>query len=215
MLWVLGGWGRGGAGGARDFGGLQSPDWGGEWGSPHPSLNPPHPHRGGCRGGCWGSGGAGRGVGMGVPFSSCPDHAPARRSRLESRLSTDISSIVHLLQRQVLVPPAYSTVASPHQPPPGPLPSTLPITPIRPLAEVRDARGDTWSGGCSTVTQALWVGVTPEPPRLGVFLLWGVSLCVPVHRGLGSPLSPPGLGYAPPMPPHCWWRAQGRGRGAP
>uniref|UniRef100_A0A8C3TMW0 Voltage-gated inwardly rectifying potassium channel KCNH2 n=1 Tax=Catharus ustulatus TaxID=91951 RepID=A0A8C3TMW0_CATUS len=58
-------------------------------------------------------------------------------NRLESRLSSDISSIVHLLQRQVLVPPAYSAVTSPHQPPPGPLPPTLPITPIRPLAQVR------------------------------------------------------------------------------
>ncbi|NXM32705.1 KCNH2 protein, partial [Oxyruncus cristatus] len=59
-------------------------------------------------------------------------------NRLESRLSTDISSIVHLLQRQVLVPPAYSTVTSPHQPPPGPLQAPLPITPLRPLAQVRD-----------------------------------------------------------------------------
>ncbi|NXC24141.1 KCNH2 protein, partial [Campylorhamphus procurvoides] len=61
-------------------------------------------------------------------------------NRLESRLSTDISSIVHLLQRQVLVPPAYSTVASPHQPPSGPLQPPLPITPLRPLAQVRDPR---------------------------------------------------------------------------
>ncbi|NWR38576.1 KCNH2 protein, partial [Tachuris rubrigastra] len=59
-------------------------------------------------------------------------------NRLESRLSTDISSIVHLLQRQVLVPPAYSTVTSPHQPPPGPLQPPLPITPLRPLTQVRD-----------------------------------------------------------------------------
>ncbi|XP_068002234.1 potassium voltage-gated channel subfamily H member 2 isoform X1 [Melanerpes formicivorus] len=60
-------------------------------------------------------------------------------NRLETRMATDISSIMQLLQRQpTLVPPAYSTVSSPHQPhgPPCPLQPILPITPIQPLAQV-------------------------------------------------------------------------------
>uniref|UniRef100_A0A8V5G4B3 Voltage-gated inwardly rectifying potassium channel KCNH2 n=1 Tax=Melopsittacus undulatus TaxID=13146 RepID=A0A8V5G4B3_MELUD len=50
-------------------------------------------------------------------------------NRLETRMAADISSIMQLLQRQaVLVPPAYSTVSSPHQHPgpPSPVPSRLP-----------------------------------------------------------------------------------------
>ncbi|XP_027765420.1 LOW QUALITY PROTEIN: potassium voltage-gated channel subfamily H member 2-like [Empidonax traillii] len=82
-------------------------------------------------------------------------------NRLESRLSTDISSIVHLLQRQVLVPPAYSTVTSPHQPPPGPLQPPLPITPLRPLAQVRDPGvGGTCFGDHPTVTASVGWGHT-------------------------------------------------------
>ncbi|XP_048151452.1 potassium voltage-gated channel subfamily H member 2 isoform X1 [Corvus hawaiiensis] len=104
-------------------------------------------------------------------------------NRLESRLSTDISSIVHLLQRQVLVPPAYSTVASPHQPPPGPLPSTLPITPIRPLAEVpRPPRA-------------------PDPPDVVLLL----EPPPPRRRSLPGALPPP-AGTPPGTPPlqrHC------------
>ncbi|XP_030348773.1 potassium voltage-gated channel subfamily H member 2 isoform X2 [Strigops habroptila] len=60
-------------------------------------------------------------------------------NRLETRMAADISSIMQLLQRQAaLVPPAYSTVSSPHQPPgpPCPLQPVLPITPIQPLAQV-------------------------------------------------------------------------------
>ncbi|CAM9205325.1 unnamed protein product [Bubo scandiacus] len=60
-------------------------------------------------------------------------------NRLETRMAADISSIMQLLQRQaVLVPPAYSTVSSPHQPPgpPCPLQPILPITPIQPLSQV-------------------------------------------------------------------------------
>ncbi|XP_019326665.1 PREDICTED: LOW QUALITY PROTEIN: potassium voltage-gated channel subfamily H member 2-like, partial [Aptenodytes forsteri] len=44
-------------------------------------------------------------------------------NRLETRMAADISSIMQLLQRQAaLVPPAYSTVSSPHQPPGPPCP---------------------------------------------------------------------------------------------
>ncbi|XP_072711055.1 voltage-gated inwardly rectifying potassium channel KCNH2 isoform X1 [Ciconia boyciana] len=60
-------------------------------------------------------------------------------NRLETRMAADISSIMQLLQRQAtLVPPAYSTVSSPHQPPgpPCPLQPVLPITPIQPLSQV-------------------------------------------------------------------------------
>uniref|UniRef100_A0A8C3LYI3 Potassium voltage-gated channel subfamily H member 2 n=1 Tax=Chrysolophus pictus TaxID=9089 RepID=A0A8C3LYI3_CHRPC len=61
-------------------------------------------------------------------------------NRLETRMAADISSIMQLLQRQAaLVPPAYSTVSSPHQPPgppPCPLQPILPITPIQPLSQV-------------------------------------------------------------------------------
>ncbi|NWI68193.1 KCNH2 protein, partial [Todus mexicanus] len=64
-------------------------------------------------------------------------------NRLETRMASDISSIMQLLQRQAsLVPPAYSTVSSPHQPhgPPGPLAPILPITPIQPLSQVSTKR---------------------------------------------------------------------------
>ncbi|KAM3681236.1 LOW QUALITY PROTEIN: voltage-gated inwardly rectifying potassium channel KCNH2 [Ammospiza maritima maritima] len=104
-------------------------------------------------------------------------------NRLESRLSSDISSIVHLLQRQVLVPPAYSAVTSPHQPPPGPLPPTLPITPIRPLAQVpRPPRA-------------------PEPPDVVLLL----EPPPPRRRSLPGALPPP-AGTPPGTPPlqrHC------------
>lgn len=58
-------------------------------------------------------------------------------------MAADISSIMQLLQRQAaLVPPAYSTVSSPHQTPipPCPLQPILPITPIQPLSQVSTAR---------------------------------------------------------------------------
>ncbi|NXH23258.1 KCNH2 protein, partial [Bucco capensis] len=60
-------------------------------------------------------------------------------NRLETRMAADISSIMQLLQRQpTLVPPAYSTVSSPHQPhgPPCPLQPILPITPIQSFSQV-------------------------------------------------------------------------------
>uniref|UniRef100_A0A8C3MW19 Voltage-gated inwardly rectifying potassium channel KCNH2 n=1 Tax=Geospiza parvula TaxID=87175 RepID=A0A8C3MW19_GEOPR len=136
-------------------------------------LSPPSHLRegwawGGCRG-SWGrwegwAGGAGGPGGDGKDGLGVSRLMPRLPRRLESRLSSDISSIVHLLQRQVLVPPAYSAVTSPHQPPPGPLPPTLPITPIRPLAQVSDRGRLAWGG---------------SPVRL-----WG----------LGSPRSPPGRG---------------------
>ncbi|NXB84847.1 KCNH2 protein, partial [Vidua chalybeata] len=131
-------------------------------------------------------------------------------NRLESRLSTDISSIVHLLQRQVPVPPAYSAVTSPHQPPPGPLPPALPVTPIRPLAQVRDP-GRLGVFHC----RALWVGVTPEPPRAGGVPGSGgtPSSCCPSWAGPPPPRRrslpgalPPPAGTPPGTPPlqrHC------------
>ncbi|XP_076014501.1 voltage-gated inwardly rectifying potassium channel KCNH2 [Genypterus blacodes] len=61
-------------------------------------------------------------------------------NRLESRMSTDISAIMQLLQRQMaLVPPAYSTVSSPPQaspypgPSPGPGPEGTLVEPVTPL----------------------------------------------------------------------------------
>uniref|UniRef100_A0A3B4CWQ7 Voltage-gated inwardly rectifying potassium channel KCNH2 n=1 Tax=Pygocentrus nattereri TaxID=42514 RepID=A0A3B4CWQ7_PYGNA len=59
-------------------------------------------------------------------------------NRLETRMSTDISAIMQLLQRQMsLVPPAYSTVSSPPQVSPYPGPSPGPgerlIQPVTPL----------------------------------------------------------------------------------
>lgn len=91
-------------------------------------------------------------------------------------MAADISSIMQLLQRQAaLVPPAYSTVSSPHQTPvpPCPLQPILPITPIQPLSQVSTARAtdpQVWgrSSAPSPLPPALLqVGVTPEPPRLG------------------------------------------------
>uniref|UniRef100_A0A663DND5 Voltage-gated inwardly rectifying potassium channel KCNH2 n=1 Tax=Aquila chrysaetos chrysaetos TaxID=223781 RepID=A0A663DND5_AQUCH len=121
--------------------------------------------------------------------SCCPAarsalHTPRRVSvhRLETRMAADISSIMQLLQRQAtLVPPAYSTVSSPHQPPgpPCPLQPVLPITPIQPLSQVSPAR--------SPDPQ---VGGSPSPvPHCPVFQ---------PHCGLGSLLSPPQPAAAPP-----------------
>ncbi|KAI1902142.1 hypothetical protein AGOR_G00041660 [Albula goreensis] len=75
-------------------------------------------------------------------------------NRLETRMSTDISAIMQLLQRQmVLVPPAYSTVSSPPQPSPSPSPYpgpgerlVQPVTPLEPetlasLSQILDSRG--------------------------------------------------------------------------
>lgn len=98
-------------------------------------------------------------------------------------MAADISSIMQLLQRQAaLVPPAYSTVSSPHQPPgppPCPLQPVLPITPIQPLSQVSTRR-------------------TPNPPKCGAgpgCLPAGSHYCVfQLHRELGALLSPPRLG---------------------
>ncbi|KAI1889003.1 hypothetical protein AGOR_G00174580 [Albula goreensis] len=55
-------------------------------------------------------------------------------NRLETRMSTDISAIMQLLQRQmVLVPPAYSTVSSPPQTSPYPGPVDKLVQPVTPL----------------------------------------------------------------------------------
>ncbi|XP_056339550.1 LOW QUALITY PROTEIN: potassium voltage-gated channel subfamily H member 2 [Oenanthe melanoleuca] len=104
-------------------------------------------------------------------------------NRLESRLSSDVSSIVQLLQRQALVPPAYSAVTSPHQPRPAPLPPALPATPERPPARV------------------------PRPPRApappDVVLL--LEPPPPRRRSLPGALPPP-AGTPPGTPPlqrHC------------
>ncbi|XP_023660446.2 voltage-gated inwardly rectifying potassium channel KCNH2 isoform X1 [Paramormyrops kingsleyae] len=84
------------------------------------------------------------------PTSATPTHGMARwqRSqvenrlellqkqlhRLEIRMSTDISTIMQLLQRQmVLVPPAYSTVTSPPQPSPCSGPGERLVQPVPPL----------------------------------------------------------------------------------
>lgn len=100
-------------------------------------------------------------------------------------MAADISSIMQLLQRQAaLVPPAYSTVSSPHQPPgppPCPLQPVLPITPIQPLSQVS----------------------TPQPPKLWG-RPWGPAGRVPLvhlqpHRELGALLSPPPSLGQPPL----------------
>nr|XP_020475083.1 potassium voltage-gated channel subfamily H member 2-like isoform X2 [Monopterus albus] len=61
-------------------------------------------------------------------------------NRLESRMSTDIGTIMQLLQRRMtLNPPSYSTVSSPHQAPPYPDPGPGPgsgerlVQPVTPL----------------------------------------------------------------------------------
>lgn len=49
-------------------------------------------------------------------------------------MSTDISAIMQLLQRQMaLVPPAYSTVSSPPHPSPYPEPGERLVQPVTPL----------------------------------------------------------------------------------
>ncbi|XP_077639504.1 voltage-gated inwardly rectifying potassium channel KCNH2 [Lonchura striata] len=102
-------------------------------------------------------------------------------NRLESRLSADISSIVHLLQRQGPVPPAYSAVTSPHRPPPGPLPPALPGTPIRPLAQV--------------------VPRPPDPPDVVLLLEPPPPRRRSLPGALPSPAgTPPGT---PPLQRHC------------
>uniref|UniRef100_A0A8C5J1I8 KCNH2 protein n=1 Tax=Junco hyemalis TaxID=40217 RepID=A0A8C5J1I8_JUNHY len=154
----------------------------------------------------WGS--REQGTGWSGALRSHPAAAPPSR-RLESRLSSDISSIVHLLQRQVLVPPAYSAVTSPHQPPPGPLPPTLPITPIRPLAQVRDW-GHTWAGGAPLSRSGGW-GL-PRAPGLGV-----PPSCVPLPRVvpvLGGGSAPESRAPRAPRTPRTWcccWSRPRRG----
>ncbi|KAG7488697.1 hypothetical protein MATL_G00036460 [Megalops atlanticus] len=55
-------------------------------------------------------------------------------NRLETRMSTDISAIMQLLQRQMaLVPPAYSMVSPPPQPSPYPGPGDRLVQPVTPL----------------------------------------------------------------------------------
>ncbi|XP_064187341.1 potassium voltage-gated channel subfamily H member 2 isoform X1 [Anguilla rostrata] len=55
-------------------------------------------------------------------------------SRLETRMSADISAIMQLLQRQMaLVPPAYSTVSSPPHPSPYPEAGERLVPPVTPL----------------------------------------------------------------------------------
>lgn len=104
-------------------------------------------------------------------------------------MAADISSIMQLLQRQAaLVPPAYSTVSSPHQPPgpPCPLQPVLPITPIQPLSQVSPARSP---------DHQVWGSPSPMP-HCPVFQ---------PHCGLGALLSLPRFGVAqlPILQPHC------------
>uniref|UniRef100_A0A8B9DWD6 Potassium voltage-gated channel subfamily H member 2 n=1 Tax=Anser cygnoides TaxID=8845 RepID=A0A8B9DWD6_ANSCY len=106
-------------------------------------------------------------------------------NRLETRMAADISSIMQLLQRQAaLVPPAYSTVSSPHQPPgppPCPLQPVLPITPIQPLSQVPSF----------PVPPELRRGpAPPEPPPPDVVLLLEPA-AAPRRRSLPGQLPPP------------------------
>ncbi|XP_040448126.1 LOW QUALITY PROTEIN: potassium voltage-gated channel subfamily H member 2 [Falco naumanni] len=118
-------------------------------------------------------------------------------NRLETRMATDISSIVQLLQRQAaLVPPAYSTVSSPHQPPgpPCPLQPVLPITPIQPLSQV------------PSYPVPLELPRTPDPhdeppPPPDVVLLVEPAGAAPRRRSLPGQL-PPAPG-AQPLHRHC------------
>ncbi|NXN12165.1 KCNH2 protein, partial [Indicator maculatus] len=112
-------------------------------------------------------------------------------NRLETRMATDISSIMQLLQRQpTLVPPAYSTVSSPHHPhgPPCPLQPILPITPIQPLAQV-DPRAE----------PPTLLPLPPVPPD--VVLLVGPAGTTPRRLSLPGQL-PPAPGTQP-LQRHC------------
>uniref|UniRef100_A0A8C3CLY3 Potassium voltage-gated channel subfamily H member 2 n=1 Tax=Cairina moschata TaxID=8855 RepID=A0A8C3CLY3_CAIMO len=116
-------------------------------------------------------------------------------NRLETRMAADISSIMQLLQRQAaLVPPAYSTVSSPHQPPgppPCPLQPVLPITPIQPLSQVPSF----------PVPLELRRGpAPPEPPPPDVVLLLEPA-AAPRRRSLPGQLPPPP--GAQPLHRHC------------
>ncbi|XP_066847151.1 potassium voltage-gated channel subfamily H member 2 isoform X3 [Anser cygnoides] len=116
-------------------------------------------------------------------------------NRLETRMAADISSIMQLLQRQAaLVPPAYSTVSSPHQPPgppPCPLQPVLPITPIQPLSQVPSF----------PVPPELRRGpAPPEPPPPDVVLLLEPA-AAPRRRSLPGQLPPPP--GAQPLHRHC------------
>lgn len=123
-------------------------------------------------------------------------------------MAADISSIMQLLQRQAaLVPPAYSTVSSPHQPPgppPCPLQPVLPITPIQPLSQVSTPQppqsvgqtlGSCRQGPLSAPSAPQGAGGTAEPPPV-----WGSPLSpllqppVLPHGELGGVTSPPPLG---------------------
>ncbi|KAM9200389.1 voltage-gated inwardly rectifying potassium channel KCNH2 isoform 2-T2 [Mergus octosetaceus] len=116
-------------------------------------------------------------------------------NRLETRMAADISSIMQLLQRQAaLVPPAYSTVSSPHQPPGPPtcpLQPVLPITPIQPLSQVPSF----------PVPLELRRGpAPPEPPPPDVVLLLEPA-AAPRRRSLPGQLPPPP--GAQPLHRHC------------
>lgn len=119
--------------------------------------------------------------------------------RLETRMAADISSIMQLLQRQAaLVPPAYSTVSSPHQPPgppPCPLQPILPITPIQPLSQVSTPK--MWGNPAAPFPvphfPALWQASTAaETPRFGAAPLFCPTF--QPHTLLESLLCPPGVG---------------------
>ncbi|NXX19272.1 KCNH2 protein, partial [Podargus strigoides] len=120
-------------------------------------------------------------------------------NRLESRMAADISSIMQLLQRQTaLVPPAYSTVSSPHNPPgpPCPLQPVLPITPIQPLSQV----------SVPSFPVPLELGLPPDPhaeppPPPDVVLLVEPVPLPPRRLSLPGHLPPPP--GTQPLQRHC------------
>ncbi|XP_062977605.1 potassium voltage-gated channel subfamily H member 2 [Elgaria multicarinata webbii] len=115
-------------------------------------------------------------------------------NRLESRLTADVSAILQLLQRQaMLVPPAYSAVSSPQQPPPpGPEPAPgerpPPITPLQAQAQVPD-----FLVPCLDSTR---------PPSDQVVLLVEPSLPAPRRLSLPGQLAPDSPDLPTDLPRH-------------
>lgn len=130
-------------------------------------------------------------------------------------MAADISSIMQLLQRQAaLVPPAYSTVSSPHQPPgppPCPLQPVLPITPIQPLSQVSTPQppqsvgqtlGSCRQGPLSAPSAPQGAGGTAEPPpQFGAAPSPLLQPQILPPGELGGGRKPPTFGAAPLLCP--------------